>query len=93
MELRKAEVRLSGRWIFENGEVIEDSVTRRINFLKENLLVKITTDESGWITLYKDPKDGRYWELTYLDGHFHGGGPPSLINITEKEAKEKFSLK
>ena len=42
--------------------------------------------------LYRDPGDGRYWELAYPNGEMHGGGPPSLIMLTEQEAKTKYGL-
>ena len=91
MCLKKCETSLIGKWIFENGKIVEDSVTKRINKLINNCLVKITSDKTGWETLYKDPKDNRYWILTYPDSELQGGGAPSLINISKEEASSKYN--
>ena len=53
---------------------------------------KVATDSSGWDILYKDPRDGRFWELTYPDSSFHGGGPPRLENFSATEAGSKDKL-
>ena len=36
MNLKKEEKLLLGNWVFENGEILEDPVTKRINNLKDN---------------------------------------------------------
>lgn len=92
MNLKKEEKLLSGNWVFENGEILEDPVTKRINNLKDNYLMKIAVDESGWVNLYQDPNDKRYWELKYESSDVHGGGAPLLVNITEKDARERFNF-
>jgi hypothetical protein len=68
-----------------------NEVTIRILWLIENDLKKITSDSSGWETLYVDLADNRLWELTYSQSQMHAGGPPSLINITRAEAKRKYA--
>lgn len=92
MNLKKEEIELVGEWVFQNGEIIENSVAKRINLLKDNYLIKVTTDKSGWNTLYQDPEDKRYWELTYRDSELQGGGAPLLTNITKEDAILKFNL-
>jgi len=47
----------------------------------------ISADESGWLKLYQDPEDKRYWQLSFEHGEMQGGGPPSLILLSELEAK------
>lgn len=55
-----------------------------------NCLEELSTDYSGWETLYLDPHDGRYWELTHPYGEYHGGGPPRLTVISPEKAYEKY---
>jgi len=92
MYLNNKEKILSGKWIFENGKIVEDSVTKRIYKLINNHLVKVKNDATGWKTLYLDPKDNRYWELTYENSDWQGGGPPTLTNVRDKEAKSRYDL-
>jgi hypothetical protein len=46
--------------------------------------------DSGWSALHLDPGDGRFWELTFPEGHLHGGGPPLLRVVSEEEARQKY---
>ena len=50
-------------------------------------LIKLGHDESGWITLFRDPDDDRLWELDYPHGGWHGGGPPRLRVVSPEEAR------
>jgi hypothetical protein len=52
--------------------------------------VRLADRECGWTTLYFDPRDSSYWELTYPQSHMHGGGPPQLIQIEKATAKELY---
>jgi len=92
MKLKSNEFELIGNWIYQENEVIEDETAKRVHNLKENYLIKIATDISGWEVLYQDPNDKRYWELTYLHSEYHGGGAPSLININVQLAKKKYGI-
>lgn len=74
-------------WTFET----RDPVTERIRQLVSEYLEKIAADYTGWETLYRDPQDGRYWELTYPTSEYHGGGPPRLTNLTPEQAKSKYA--
>ena len=65
---------------------------KRIDWLINNKLVEISVNGNGWEALYQDPNDRRYWLLTYPQSHMHGGGPPLLKAVTEKEAKEIFNV-
>jgi len=90
--LLEFENQLIGKWIYDNGEIKKDEITLRIEWLISNYLQKIATDETGWSVLYLNPNDNKFWELTYPQSEIHGGGPPSLICITEDEAKEKYPI-
>ena len=89
-KLRPEETELIGKWDVVGNTVVEDSICLRIEMLISSYLEKI--GGGGWETLYRDPKDHRYWELTYPQGHVHGGGPPRLAVLSEKEARKKYSL-
>ena len=53
-------------------------------------LEKLASSHDGWDALYIDPSDGRLWELTYPDSHLHGGGPPALTIMSQRQAAKKY---
>lgn len=82
MELLKpGETLLVGAWQFSEGRSREDAVCRRIEWLVDNHLVRIRTENHGWDTILRDPIDGRCWRLDYPHSDMHGGGPPRLTCI------------
>lgn len=87
---------MSGETILEGGlvrnhdRVAADDITRRIQSLIECHLEPVARSASGWEVLYRDPDDGRLWELTYPHGDLQGGGPPTLRLIAPDEATIKF---
>jgi hypothetical protein len=89
-EIRPSETVLTGQWILQGGRPVADDVCKRIHALTKSYLVEVGRDASGWNTLYRDPKDCRYWELTYPHGERHGGGPPQLKCLTADEARQKY---
>lgn len=91
-KLDPKENELRGRLIFSEGKIIYDDVNRRIEKLINNYLVFIKTDKSGWIKLFIDPDDNRYWELTYPESEIQGGGALYLRNISKDEAIKKYQL-
>ena len=90
MELKPEEHLLIGQWIERKGGIVGDEACERIGVLTEKYLQKIGTDKSGWITIYKDPRDGKYWKLDYPHSAWQGGGPPSLECISEEDFKKYF---
>lgn len=90
-KLKKNETYLKGEWIEKNDEVVGDETCNRIRSLITNF-EEISSTSGGWEILYRDSSDGRYWELFYEHSDWHGGGPPSLRNISELEAKEKYKF-
>ena len=84
------ENRLIGKWLMSEGKMVEDEMCQRITKLVNANLVKLGADPSGWETLYRDPKDGRLWELTYPQSEMHGGGPPELRCLPLEEAMQKY---
>ena len=90
MKLNKSENKLIGQWLFENGKMLKDPVSERIEWLINHHLKKIISANGGWDILYRDPEDERYWELSYPQSELHGGGPPCLTNFTKEAAIEKY---
>ena len=69
-----------------------DSVCDRVEWLVKFRLQRVAADPSGWNTLYRDPRDGRLWELTYPRSEMHGGGPPTLTLVAKDEARHRYEL-
>jgi hypothetical protein len=91
--IRADETEIVGNWIEVDGRVVADEACERIKALVNGHLVELgsSKESGGWDTLFQDPNDGRLWERTYLQGHMHGGGPPSLFNLSENDARKKYS--
>lgn len=68
----------------------EDSVAGRIRTLTAEHLQYVAQTTDGWERLYRDPIDGRHWELTYQQGEMQGGGPQVLMVLSAKAACEKY---
>lgn len=92
MKIEKNETKIVGRWIFDGSQMLADEICKRIDWLRSNYLRLISTDESGWFKLYQDPQDKRYWQLDFEHGEMQGGGPPSLILLSEIDATEKYNI-
>jgi hypothetical protein len=91
-ELAAEEVDLRGDWIVQGDRsVVGNSTEQRIEWLTARKLERIANDSSGWETLYRDPRDGRLWELTHPQGEMHGGGPHRLRVLSRDEATAKYS--
>ncbi len=79
-----------GAWQIKRETVVADPVCERIEWLISNHLVQLGADASGWDELYRDPNDGRLWELTWPQSEMHGGGPPRLTCLTFDAARRKY---
>jgi len=90
--IKPTEAVLTGTWVLQGGRVVGDEVCHRIQALVKSYLVKLRTDASGWDVLYRDPADGRLWELTYPEGSLQGGGPPQLRHVSHDEANRKYGV-
>lgn len=90
MDIKPSETVLTGHWILQDGRPVADDVCKRILALTNSHLVEVGGDASGWNALYRDPNDGRYWELIYPQSELQGSGPPRLRWLTAEEATQKY---
>jgi hypothetical protein len=90
MKIETTERSIIGHWIFENGVMVKDQACERVEWLIANYLNMVATDNFSWDALYVDPSDNRFWELRFLQSEMHGGGPPSLFNISKEEVEIKY---
>ena len=90
-ELAPQEVDLHGNWLVHaDHSVVADLTEQRIEWLTTQMLERIANHSSGWEILYRDPRDGRLWELTYPQSEMHGGGPRQLRVISRQDAAAKY---
>ena len=85
--IQPSETAILGQWVNLAGRFVPDECAMRIDDLISNFLVRVAERDGGWTTLYRDPHDGRLWELTYDDSQSHGGGPPSLRILDPVQAR------
>lgn len=90
MDVKSSETVLTGQWVLQGGHLVADDVCKQILALTSSHLAEVSRDASGWNALYRDPNDGRYWELSYPQGELQGGGPPQLRCLTVDEARQKY---
>jgi hypothetical protein len=69
-----------------------DPVDERILWLTSRRLERVAATSDGWDQLYRDTRDGRYWELTFPQGSLHGGGPRRLTAIEREDAEAKYAI-
>jgi hypothetical protein len=91
-DLGADERQLTGSWVAPQGSTVHDEVDRRILWLVSRRLAARGVANGGWDQLYQDPRDGRFWELTFPQGSLHGGGPRRLECVTALVAAEKYGV-
>ena len=92
MQLKPEETVLRGFWLDLGSAIVPDAVWERIDLLTEESLLLLATDENGRDKLFRDPSDGRLWELTRVAPQMKDGGPPLLSAIGLPEATHKYRL-
>jgi hypothetical protein len=90
---------LAGRWdgheesgTQTDAEMNLDVVEARIRWLIANRLVALGSAADGWDWLFRDPNDGRLWELTFPYGSLHGSGPRQLAVVETEFAAAKYGI-
>ena len=91
-KLKSSETILLGAWITQSGQVIADDVSKRIEYLTQNVLKEVASSDDGWDLLYRDVDDSRYWELIHPDNDSHGAGAPTLKCLSHQEAEQKYHI-
>ena len=91
-DLEPHERQLAGSMVELGGRTLHDEVDRRIFWLVSRRLTPLGHASGGWDQLYRDPRDGRYWELTFPHGSLHGGGPRALTCVGAELAREKYGV-
>jgi hypothetical protein len=90
MRLKHEETELRGFWIDLGSSMVPDASWDRIDYLTKESLELVETLADGAASLYRDPADGRLWELTKVAPQMKDGGPPRLTVIEAGEAAKKF---
>lgn len=90
MRTEPDEILIKGTWSVVEGVARADKVCQRIEHLIADVFTKVA--DGNWEVLYRDPADGRFWELTWPQSHLHGGGPPQLQQLDAELAHSKYSL-
>jgi len=85
------ETQLQGYWIDVGSTLTPDSNWERIRLLTGEYLELLATTSDGREQLYRDPDDGRLWELVPVDKRLPAG-PPLLRVILPPEAKAKYDV-
>ncbi|WP_217647117.1 Imm27 family immunity protein [Planctomicrobium piriforme] len=89
--LQSDETVLTGQSVFQGRALVADQTGQRIDWLVDTQLVFLADrPDDGWISLYVDPLDGRYWELSYPQSHLQGGGPRELTCLHPEVAKARY---
>ncbi|MDB4881473.1 MAG: hypothetical protein JWL95_239 [Gemmatimonadetes bacterium] len=91
-ELGPEERQLTGAWGEMQEGVLGDEVDRRIFWLVRHRLRPRATASGGWDQHFVDPRDGRYWELTFPQGTLFGGGPRQLTQLSAEDAAAKYGI-
>ena len=87
-DLKPEETQLIGMWLDLGSKVVGDAVNDRILWLVENRLTLLCKGTDGLSTLYRDPRDGRAWELSFP----FSGGPAALWIISGEDARVRYGV-
>lgn len=90
MNINADETEINGSWVISPEGVETDEAAKRIDALTNGYLAEVARSHDGWSVLYRDPNDGRYWELTYPESVNHGGGAPRLMAVSVNVARTRY---
>lgn len=72
-----------------NGEMGLDETGQRIERLMRHYLVKLGEGSDGRL-LFRDPKEGRFWEYVCPPAQVHGVPLPELVCLSPAEAEQRY---
>ena len=87
-DLKAEETELVGMWLDLGMKVTGDAVTDRVEWLTAERLEKLAENGAELAELYRDPRDGRFWEKILP----FASGPPTLRCITAATAAARFGF-
>jgi hypothetical protein len=90
--IKAEETVLQGYWLDTGNSVATDSNWERIVRQTGEYLEFLASAGDGREQLYRDPADGRLWELTPVDPNLPAG-PPLLQVIAPSRAEENYAVK
>lgn len=88
-ELSPDDRQLQGLWIDLGSRMEKDATWARIEWLITERLQRLAPGE-GNDALYRDPGDGRLWELAHDHAGLKHGGPPRLTQIDFETAAQRY---
>lgn len=90
--LRPDEELIVGKWVLFRDRILGDSSEQRIGSLVTDVLEYLADhpEQGGWRRLYRDPGDGRLWELSRPRMEMTGGGPRALRVCSVERALEVY---
>lgn len=91
-DLGPHETLLVGQWLDVGSGIVGDAVEDRIKWLTATRLLAQGVASDGWDWLFRDPRDGRFWELTFPFGSLHGSGPRQLAVVSADVAQAKYGI-
>jgi hypothetical protein len=89
-DLRPDEHDLVGQLLDVGSRIEADAVSDRIAWLARERLVRVAGTADGGDVLFRDPRDGRLWELTHPHAAMPRGGPPRLTLVDGGAAARKY---
>lgn len=89
--IKADESEFQGYWLDTGSSVAPDYNWERIRRLTTEYLEELAAIHNGHEKLYRDPADGRLWELTPVDPNLPAG-PPLLRVISPSQAQAKFAV-
>ncbi|MEP6621550.1 MAG: Imm27 family immunity protein [bacterium] len=91
-DLQADEQQLTGHWKDGKAGAAADDVDERILWLVTKRLLPKGLTADGWDSLFLDPRDSRFWELTFPQSSLFGGGPRQLSVLSPEAAAEKYGM-
>ncbi len=83
---------LQGLWIDLGSRMEKDVAWQRIEWLVAEHFERLASADSGLESLYRDPTDGRLWELFPVRPELGEKSPLQLAVIDPQVAAERFEI-